>query len=168
MVLSPAHRPLLAAARYFVLDFPMGTHQPSWWRWLAASVVAVVGSVAACAGLAGIGPVVFPSTTGYVHFQFGDYAKLTVIGVCVACVGWAAVTLASSRAAQPLFAWAAILVTVASFAADEWILLHGQNPAAVAVLCVMHVAVAVVTYTALILIAPQRASDSGRLGTSPV
>ena len=31
-------------------------------------------------GLVVIGQAVFPGTRGYVHFQFHDYAKLTVIG----------------------------------------------------------------------------------------
>jgi hypothetical protein len=35
---------------------------------------------------------VFPSTKGYGHFQFSDYAKLTIIGVIIACVAWPIVT----------------------------------------------------------------------------
>jgi H+/Cl- antiporter ClcA len=38
-----------------------------------------------------IGQAVFPGTRGYVHFQFHDYAKLTVIGVIIACAAWAVV-----------------------------------------------------------------------------
>jgi hypothetical protein len=39
-----------------------------------------------------IGTAVFPSTKGYVHFQFSDYAKLTIIGVVIACLAWPVVT----------------------------------------------------------------------------
>ena len=34
--------------------------------------------------LARAGVAVFPATKGYAHFQFGDYAKLTIIGVLIA------------------------------------------------------------------------------------
>ena len=35
-----------------------------------------------------IGTAIFPATKGYVHFRFSDYAKLTVIGVVIACLAW--------------------------------------------------------------------------------
>jgi hypothetical protein len=59
--------------------------------------VVVVGAVTVlCAALSLLadelivraGTAAFPATRGYVHFQFGDYAKLTVIGVVAAGVGW--------------------------------------------------------------------------------
>ena len=37
------------------------------------------------AAIVAIGTRVYPSTKGYGHFQFHDYAKLTVIGVIFAC-----------------------------------------------------------------------------------
>jgi hypothetical protein len=155
-----------AMTRYFVLDWPLGRTQPSWWRFLIGAVTAVVGSVAACAILAALGPLVFPSTTGYPHFQFADYTKLTVIGVVIASLAWPVTTLVSSRAARPLFLWMTIVVTVASLAPDAWIVLKGQSPEAVFVLALMHVAVALVTYPVLVRIAPQRASTS-RDASSP-
>lgn len=148
--------PTRPIARYFVLDFPLGRRQPSLWRWAAATVAALVGSVAACAALAAAGQAVFPTTAGYAHFQFPDYTKLTVIGVLIACAAWPLASLVSSRAARPLFLWAAVAVTVGSFAPDAWILLHGQSARAVLVLALMHVAVALVTYPALVFISPQR------------
>jgi len=45
-----------------------------------ATLAAVAGSLAADALLVVIGQAVFPGTRGYAHFQFHDYAKLTVIG----------------------------------------------------------------------------------------
>ena len=48
-------------------------------------------TLVADASLVVIGQAVFPGTRGYVHFQFHDYAKLTVIGVIIACAAWAVV-----------------------------------------------------------------------------
>ena len=67
-------------------DLPAGRAQPRLWRWILALCVAIVASLAACAALASIGTAVFPSTAGYPHFQFADYAKLTIIGVFFACL----------------------------------------------------------------------------------
>lgn len=145
-----------AVMRYFVIDWPLGRRQPSWWRFLIALVVAVVGSVAACAILAGLGQIIFPSTAGYPHFQFADYTKLTVVGVVIACIAWPILTLVSSRAARPLFLTATVIVTIVSFAPDAWIMLKGQSAPAVLVLALMHIAVALVTYPTLVTIAPQR------------
>ncbi|MCK9920173.1 MULTISPECIES: DUF6069 family protein [Microbacterium] len=139
----------------FGLDLPMGRAQPSAVRTVIAIVVAVVGSIAACAVLAALGPIVFPRTAGYEHYAFADYAKLTTIGVIGAGIGWPIVTLFSTRAAR-LYLWLAIIVTVVSFAPDLWIWWKGQDGQAVFVLIVMHVAVAAVTYPAMVFIAPQR------------
>lgn len=69
---------LMSLAR---LDFAPRHGQPLASRVLAATLASIVGSLAADALLVVIGQAVFPSTRGYVHFQFADYAKLTVIGV---------------------------------------------------------------------------------------
>jgi hypothetical protein len=137
------------------IDFAPRHGQPSWLRVLIASVTAIVGSLAADALLVVIGQAVFPSTKGYGHFQFPDYAKLTVIGVIIACIGWPVVTRVSS---QPrwLFLRSAILVTLVLFLPDVYILLGGAPGKAVGVLLVMHVAIAVVTYLSLVRIAPIR------------
>jgi hypothetical protein len=52
--------------------------------------------------------------------------------------------------------WLALVVTVVSLAPDAWILHLGQPADAVAILIAMHFALALITYPALILIAPQR------------
>jgi bacteriorhodopsin len=93
------------------IDFSPRHRQPSWLRVLIASVAAIAGSLAADSILVVIGQAVFPSTKGYVHFQFHDYARLTVIGVIIACVGWPVVTRVSSRPRR-LFFWSAIAVTL--------------------------------------------------------
>ncbi len=131
---------------------------------LVASVASIIGSLAADAALVAIGTRVFPSTKGYVHFQFSDYAKLTVIGVVIACVGWPIITRISS-APRWLYLRLAVLVTIVLFAPDAWIYLNGAPAKAVAVLLTMHVAIAVVTYNCMVRIAPVREGRTRR--TSP-
>jgi len=134
------------------VDLAPAHRQPSALRVAIATVVSVAGSLAADAILVVIGQAAFPSTKGYVHFQFSDYAKLTVIGVLIACVAWPIVTRISS-APRWLFFRMAIAVTLVLWLPDLWILHLGQPVQAVAVLMVMHLAIAVVTYNCLVHIA---------------
>ena len=135
------------------LDFAPQHRQPQAGRILLASLAAVVGSLAADALLVVIGQAVFPSTRGYPHFQFSDYAKLTVIGVIIACIAWPITTRITS-APRWMFFRMAVLVTLVLWLPDLYIL-HGGAPArAVAVLMVMHLAIAVVTYNLLVHLAP--------------
>jgi hypothetical protein len=90
-----------------------------------------------------------------VHFQFSDYSKLTVIGVLVACGAWPFVTRISSEP-RWLFIRAAIAVTAVLWLPDVYILASGQPIAAVFFLMLMHLAIGVVTYNALVRIAPTR------------
>ncbi|HEY0932352.1 MAG TPA: DUF6069 family protein [Trebonia sp.] len=108
----------------------------------------MAGSLGADALLVVIGERVFPATRGYQHFQFADYAKLTVIGVVIACLAWPVVTRVSS-APRWLFLRLAVAVTLVLWLPDIYILAVGQPPRAVAVLFVMHLAIAVVTYYCL-------------------
>jgi hypothetical protein len=138
--------------RRFRVDFNPKT-PPNIVSVLVATVVAIVGSLAADALLVSVGVSVYPKTRGYSHFQFSDYSKLTVIGVIIACIGWPIVTRISS---QPkwLFFRAAIAVTLVLFLPDAFIWYQGQSASAVFVLIWMHVAIAIVTYLSLILLAP--------------
>jgi hypothetical protein len=142
----------------FHIDFVPADPQPSWARWVLASVVAVAGSLVADAVIVALGKKVFPGTEHFVHFQFSDYAKLTVIGVVVACVGWPVVTRVSSRP-RWLYRWAAVAVTLVLLLPDVYIWHTGESPHGVLVLMVMHVAIAVVTYNAQVRIAPAGDSD---------
>jgi hypothetical protein len=117
----------------------------------------VAGSLAADALLVALGEAVFPSTKGFGHFQFSDYAKLTVIGVIIACLAWPVVTRISS-APRWLFFRLAIVVTLVLWLPDLYILYRGESARAVAVLMVMHLAIALVTYNCVVRIAPVRAS----------
>jgi len=138
------------------LDFAPDHEQPSGGRVALATVASIIGSLLADAVLVVVAQAVFPSTKGYVHFQFGDYAKLTVIGVLIACVAWPVTTRITS---QPrwMFLRMAILVTLVLWLPDVYILMKGQPVKAVAFLFVMHLAIAVVTYNALVRLAPVRA-----------
>lgn len=134
------------------VDFAPAHRQPSAARVVAATIVSIAGSLAVDAALVAIGTAVFPSTRGYVHFQFHDYARLTVIGVVIACLAWPVVTRISS---QPrwLFFRLAILVTLALWLPDLYILVRGQSAEAVAVLMIMHLAIALITYNCLVHLA---------------
>jgi len=137
------------------VDFSPGHRQPRLGRVLLATLVSLVGSVLADAALVAAGKAVFPSTKGYVHFQFHDYARLTIVGVIIACVAWPIVTRISS-APRWLFFRLAILVTLVLLVPDLYILKTGQPAKAVAVLMCMHLAIALVTYNALVHLAPVR------------
>jgi uncharacterized membrane protein YraQ (UPF0718 family) len=134
------------------VDFAPAHRQPSGVRVIAALVVSVIGSLAADALLVAIGTRVFPSTKGYVHFQFHDYAKLTIIGVVIACLAWPIVTRISSTP-RWLFFRLAILVTLVLWLPDLYILYRGEPWRAVAVLMAMHLAIALITYNGLVHIA---------------
>jgi hypothetical protein len=140
------------ALRLVKVDFEPEHEQPAVGLVLAATAAALAGSLLADTALARLGPVMFPATRGYTHFRFSDYAKLTVIGVIIACVAWPIVTRISSEP-RWLFFRQAIAVTLVLFLPDLYILYKGQPGDAVAVLMVMHVAIALVTYNALVHIA---------------
>jgi uncharacterized membrane protein YraQ (UPF0718 family) len=140
------------------VDFDPAHRQPSALRVLVALVISVAGSLAADALLVVVGTAIFPSTKGYVHFQFHDYAKLTIIGVVIACLAWPIVTRISS-APRWLFFRLAILVTLVLWLPDLYILDLGQPGRAVAVLMLMHLAIAVVTYNCLVHLAPVKAAE---------
>jgi hypothetical protein len=156
---------VLAWAR---LDFSPGHRPPQWWRVALATVLAVGLSLAADAALVAIGTGLFPATKGYVHFEFSDYAKLTVIGVVIACAAWPVVTRISS-APRWLFFRLAIVVTLVLYLPDLYIWHQGQPGHAVAVLMTMHLAIALITYNLLVHVAPVRTgrSDGAASGTPP-
>jgi hypothetical protein len=159
----PAELPpsLDRALRLVRVDFAPAHRQPPAVRLLIATIAALAGSLAADAILVKIGTAVFPTTKHYVHFRFSDYGKLTVIGVIIACVAWPIVTRISSEP-RWLFFRQAIAVTLVLWLPDLYILYRGQPPRAVAVLMVMHLAIAVVTYNCLVHMARVRPLEPGR------
>jgi hypothetical protein len=137
------------------LDFAPNHQQPSNGRVVLATVVSIVGSLLADALCVVIAQALFPSTKGYAHFQFADYTKLTVIGVIIACIAWPITTRITSQPRWMFFRMAAV-VTLVLWLPDVYILIKGQPAKAVGTLFVMHVAIALVTYNALVHLAPVR------------
>jgi len=152
------------------LDFAPRHEHPSGARVVLATIVAIAGSLLADALIVVIFQAVFPSTKGYVHYQFHDYAKLTIVGVLIACIAW---PITSRITSEPrwMFFRMAIVVTLVLWLPDVYILDRGQPGKAVAGLFLMHLAIAVVTYNALVRIAPvrarQRASHRGGRRAQP-
>jgi hypothetical protein len=146
------------------IDVPPEHRQPRLVRFVMAAFLAVAGSLAADKILVVIGTSMFPATKGYGHFAFSDYGKLTIVGVVIASVAWPVVTWISSSPRWVFFRLA-ILVTLVLWLPDLWILVNGQPAKAVLVLAVMHLAIALVSYNALVRVAP--ASKPPRTSTSP-
>ena len=144
------------ALTYSRVDLAPPHRPPSALRVLLATVLSIGGSLLTDALLVSAGTLVFSSTKGYAHFQFSDYAKLTVIGVLIACAAWPVVARLSS-APRWLFFRLAIVVTLVLWLPDLYIWHQGQPAQAVLVLMAMHLAIAVVTYNLLVRLAPTRA-----------
>ena len=150
--MSLAHRvPRLTGTRPAVQAVP-----PTYRRVMAAGLAAVVVSLAADLMLASIGQAAFTVPASFGKFAFGTYALLTVLGVAGAAVTWAAVARFSARPKWLLTRLAA-LVTALFLIPDFLLLGTPGNPAGpVAILMLMHLAIAVITYTALTELAPVR------------
>jgi hypothetical protein len=131
---------------------------------VAATVASLVLCLLADWLLARAGMAVFPATKGYVHFQFSDYAKLTIVGVIIACAAWPVVARVTSDS-RWVFLRLAILVTIVLLLPDVYIWMKGQPGQAVLFLVLMHLAIGVITYNLLVRVAPVREPAShGRVG----
>ena len=86
--MSPQSTPFEDAMAWARIDFSPRHRQPSTVM-VVVAITSIIGSLAADAALVAIGTALFPSTKGYVHFRFSDYAKLTIIGVVIAAAGLA-------------------------------------------------------------------------------
>ncbi len=128
---------------------------------MAAALVAAAGSLAADWLLVTLWTRLEPAARGYAHFRWSDYATLTVIGVLAACAAWPVVCRISPTP-RWLFLRLAVLVTVALWLPDVYLLVHGQPPRDVGVLMVLHLAVALVTYQAVVRLAPPRPAGPRR------
>lgn len=148
------------ALRLARVDFAPAHRPPPALRVAVATVLSVGGSLLADAVAVVIAVAVFPATKGYAHFQFADYAKLTVAGVIIACVAWPIVARLTSSP-RWLFFRLAILVTLGLYLPDLWLLVKGEPATAVGVLMVMHLAIALVTYNVLVHVAAVRPERQG-------
>ncbi len=122
---------------------------------VTVTVLAVAASLVADVLIVSAGTRVFPSTVGYGHFRFSDYATLTVVGVVVACSAWPLVNRVSTTPRR-LFFRLAVVVTLVLWLPDLVLLVRHQPVRAVSVLMAMHLAIAVLTYNLLVRMAPAR------------
>lgn len=118
-----------------------------------ATIVAVAGSLGIDAALAAVATAMFPTLRNYGHFQLGDYGLLTVIGVVLACLSWPLVLRIVDEPRRAYFRLA-VTVTVLLWLPDAWLLFRHQPVGAVLVLMAMHLGIAVVTYNAVVHLAP--------------
>ena len=137
------------------IDFARSSIIPSNFKIVFATIFSVVLSLAADMACVSVGEKIFPSTVGFVHFRFSDYAALTVIGVLGACAGWYVLLQISSKP-KWIFFRSAILLTFVLYVPDLWIWLKGEPIKAVSVLMVMHLLIAVITYNSMVRFAPAR------------
>lgn len=145
------------------IDFSPTSERPHWWRFLLALAVAVGASLGVDFGLVHAGTALFPSTRGFSHFRFSDYGTLTCVGVFLGAAGWPLVIRMSSTP-RWLYYRSALVVTLVAWAPDVWLLARGETPRGVAVLAVMHVSVALITYNALVHLAPERELADSEVG----
>ena len=158
-----ALRPLLARAR---VDLAPRHRQPRWALVVAATVVALAGSLAADGLAVHVTTGAFPATARFSHFRLADYASLTVVGVLGACAAWPVVARASS-VPRWLFFRMAVAATLVLWVPDGLLLVLGAPAAGVVALMVMHLSIALVTYNALVRLAPVRPRPADVASTSP-
>ena len=124
-------------------------------RLLEALLLALAGSLALDALLIALGTAAFPAMKGYGHFHFSDYGLLTIVGVVMACAAWMVIARLTSEPRRVLFRLA-VAVTIVLLLPDVWLLIRDEPPAAVTILMCMHLGIALVTYNALVHVAPAR------------
>jgi hypothetical protein len=127
-------------------------------RVAVATALSIGASTAVDAGLVWLGTRITPGISNYSHFRVYDYATLTGVGVAAAGVAWAMVTrlVISPRS---FFFRLAMVATLVLLLPDAWLLLRHEPPRAVAVLVCMHLAIAVIAYWLLVLLAPVNARE---------
>lgn len=148
-----ALRPLLARAW---IDLAPRHRPPRWPLLVVAAAVALAGSLAADAVVVHVATGAFPATARFSHFRLADYGSLTVVGVLGACVAWPVVVRVSS-APRRLFLRLAVVATAVLWVPDGLLLLLlGEPGAGVGALMAMHLLIALITYNALVRLAPVR------------
>jgi hypothetical protein len=154
----PSQRSFLAqrASRLTGNGSASGATPPARRRVLAAGLAAAAVSLAADVVLATTGQAAFTVPASFGKFGFGTYALPTVAGVAGATATWAAVTRLGPRPKWLLTRLAA-LVTAMVLIPDFLLVGTPGNPTGpVTILMLMRLATALITYTALIKVAPVR------------
>jgi hypothetical protein len=131
--------------------------------------VAVVTSLASLASVIVNATLVWlakafdPSLRNYSHFRLWDYGTLTVLGVTAAGAAWYLATR-SLPSPRHTFFRVAVIVTLALWVPDLWLLIKHEPTRAVVFLVIMHAAVALITYNLLVYSAPVGARATARTG----
>lgn len=146
------------------LDLQTGP-PPSNARFVAATLVSLVLSLALDVVAVRFATAQFPSTRGFSHFRAADYGSLTVAGVLLAAGGWAVLVRVSSGARRVCFRLA-VAATLVLWIPDAVLLALGESPKGVATLMVMHLLITLVTYNLLVRIAPPGPPPVPRAGGS--
>jgi len=147
---------LTSRARSLTKFDPSPDHRPPRLVLVAAAViVSIVLCLVADRLLVLAGTAIFPATKGYVHFQFSDYSKLTIIGIVIAGAGWPVVARLTSEP-RWIYLRLAIAVTAVLLLPDLYIWRLGQPGRAVLVLVAMHLAIGLITYNVVVRLAPVR------------
>jgi hypothetical protein len=154
-------------ASLFRINFAPPHSQPTLVRTASATFVAIAVSLGVGVAITAFAQAIMPATQGYAHFQFADYAKLTVIGVLGGCAGWPIVTRVTSAPVR-LYLTLAGLATLVLWLPDLYILYKGQPLDAVVVLMIMHVAVAIVICCSVVFVAPARQNRKELVGSPSI
>jgi len=141
------------------IDFSPRPKQPTPASLALETLVSLTGSLPADAILVAIGTRIFPATSGYVHFRFSDHGGLTTAAVIIACVAWPVVTRISTapHLGVPTYGRPG---NGGPAAAGPVHPCQGLAPPSGLLLMVMHLAIAAVTYNALVRLAPARRTTS--------
>jgi Family of unknown function (DUF6069) len=138
-----------------------GAAPPAHRRVAAAGLAGAAVSLAADVVLATIGQAAFTVPASFGRFSFGTYALLIAAGGSGATATWAAVTRLSSRPNWLLTRLVA-LATALLLIPDFLLLGTPGNPTGpVVILMLMHLAIAVIIYAALVKVAPASRREPG-------
>jgi hypothetical protein len=125
------------------------------------SVLCVIISLMADVALVKWATSAFPQTKNFAHFRFVDYGTLTIVGVAAACATWFVITRVTSSA-HWLFLRLAVAVMLVLWIPDLYLFLKGEPTSAVVFLMLMHLVIALVTYNALVRLAPVSRAEVSR------
>jgi hypothetical protein len=129
------------------------TQPPSASRVAVITVLSALASIVVNAALVWLAKASQPSLDHYSHFRLWDYATLTAVGVIAAGGAWY-VTTRSFPTPRHKFFRVAVVVMLALWVPDVWLLIKHEPTRAVVFLFIMHATVALITYNFLVFGAP--------------
>jgi hypothetical protein len=117
------------------------------------TVLSALASIVVNAALVWLAKGNDPSLQHYSHFRLWDYGTLTAVGVVSAGVAWYVATRTFPSPRRTFFR-VALVVMLALWVPDIWLLIKHEPTRAVVFLFIMHAAVALITYNFLVFGAP--------------